>query len=300
MKTQLMTLALLTLAATNSIANEETRILHIDSPNTALESFEILTSKSRETLTVNPNNTELVNKLFEAKELNSAVELESDESGVTSVKVLNEGKNLAGLYPEEEVLLTPMTNYTASEVSSMELAKEMFADLKDGGKWMSQCYNRAHIWSKQMYDKYNTKSMKILIYYTKKFRTEIGGKWWFHIAPMINVEGKRYVMDREFTRGPVTDEQWEHIFTKKMEEKGVTGYRCKVIDNIKEYYDEYNQNSEYCNIQVTSMYYWEPNDMSRLDKTGEQKTEFLNWELKRATKNVFWNWKKHYKELKVD
>ena len=150
-----------------------------------------------------------------------------------------------------------------------------------------------------MFDNHGTKSMKILIYYTKRFRQEIGGKWWFHIAPMISVEGEHYVMDKEFTRGPVTDVEWEQIFTKKMEEKGVHGYRCKVIQNIKEYYEEYNQNNEYCNIQVTSMYYWEPNDMSRLDKTGQQKTEFINWELKTAAKNVFWKWRKVFREIKV-
>lgn len=297
MKTKLMTLALSTIVATSTVASEETRILHIASPDSALDSFEVLTN-NREALKVSPNNTELVDKLFEAKELNSIVEFESSDSNLTSLKVLEQGDADSNLYPENEEL-HPMTNYSASNVSSLELAQEMFSDLKDGGRWFSQCYNRAHVWAKQMYDKYDTKSMKILIYYTKKFRQEIGGKWWFHIAPMINVEGQRYVMDREFTRGPVTDEKWEQIFTKKMAEKGITGYRCKVIKNIKEYYDEYNQNNEYCNIQVTSMYYWEPNDMSRLDKTGEQKTEFLNWELKRAAKNMFWKWKKQYKRIKV-
>jgi hypothetical protein len=149
-----------------------------------------------------------------------------------------------------------------------------------------------------MYDRDNVKSMKILIYYTKKYRREIDGKWWFHIAPMIDINGQNFVMDREFTNKPITDTQWEKIFTKKMEAKGVFGYRCKVIKNIKEYYNNYNQQNEYCNIQVTSMYYWEPNDMSKLDKTGVQQTKFENWKLKSAAKEVFFGWRKVYREIK--
>ena len=139
----------------------------------------------------------------------------------------------------------------------------MFGKLKDRTKSFTQCFNRAHIWARQMHKDYAVKSQKILIYYTKKYRAEVDGKWWFHIAPMITVNEDKYVMDREFTNAPTTDANWEAIFTKKMKSKGIgpADYRCGKIKNISEYYAD--ANPDYCNIQHTSMYYWEPNGKLR-------------------------------------
>lgn len=297
MKTLLITLTLLIGSIGIVKANTQTRILHIDAPSSIDEQYQVLIAKTREVFLVSPHNKELVEKLYQAEELNSVVDLKIEDNQILSLEIKEEGDDILDFYPDDS--LHPMTNYTPSNVDSMEIAKEMFQSLKKRTKWFTQCFNRAHVWAKQMYDSHQVKSMKILIYYTKKFRREIDGKWWFHIAPMIDVNGQYYVMDKEFTRGPVTDVKWEKIFTRKMENKGIYGYRCKVIQNIKEYYDRYNQENEYCNIQITSMYYWEPNDMSRLDKTGKQKTKFLNWELRAAAKEVFWKWRKIYKQIKV-
>jgi hypothetical protein len=106
-------------------------------------------------------------------------------------------------------------------------------------------------------------------------------------------------MDKEFMRKPVTDEAWEYNFTKKMEAKGIHGYKCKVITKMSEFYYQYNQDTEYCNIFVTNMYYWAPISMSNLENKGTHLTEWSNRLLKTATKDVFWFWKKTYKQLKI-
>lgn len=291
------TFLLLLLFVNCAFAGTKTRILHVSMPEHSGDTYEVLVAKNKSTLQLLPSNQELVKKVLHAEEFNSVVDLELNGNIISSLTVLEEGDNLLDFYPDEG--LHPMTGYTPSNVDSMELAELLFKSLKKRTKWFTQCFNRAHVWAKQMYDSHQVKSMKILIYYTKKYRREIDGKWWFHIAPMIDVNGTYYVMDKEFTRKPVTDSEWESIFKRKMEAKGIYGYRCKVIQNIKEYYDDYNQKNEYCNIQVTSMYYWEPNDMSRLDKTGKQKSEFLNRELRIATKEIFWKWRKVYNQIKV-
>src|SRR5690606_17139424 len=156
--------------------------------------------------------------------------------------------------------IDPMTNYTPSNVASLDLAKKMFNHLIPKTKAWSQCFNRAHIWARQLAKNYGVKSQKILIYYTKRYRKEVDKKWWFHIAPVVSVNGEKYVLDREFTREPHLALAWEEIFRAKMISKrvGPRGYQCKQIKNIKEYYDAANTNYEYCNIQYTSMYYWEP------------------------------------------
>ncbi|MFT6632433.1 MAG: hypothetical protein ACJAS4_002396 [Bacteriovoracaceae bacterium] len=293
---KLIGLGLLLTLSTFANAGIKTRVLHIDAPEIMGETYDVLVAKNKTILKVDPANSTLIKKLYEAEEFNSVVDLEIENDQLISLEIIEGGDKLLDFYPSEE--LHPMTNYTPSNVDSYEQAVKMFGYLKKRTKWFTQCFNRALVWSKQMYDRDNVKSMKILIYYTKKYRREIDGKWWFHIAPMIDINGQNFVMDREFTNKPITDTQWEKIFTKKMEAKGVFGYRCKVIKNIKEYYNNYNQQNEYCNIQVTSMYYWEPNDMSKLDKTGVQQTKFENWKLKSAAKEVFFGWRKVYREIK--
>jgi hypothetical protein len=295
MRTTVFILSLV-FGVTNFAEANITRILHVDSPETMDQPFEVLTSGSTEVIEVDANNLELVEKLQLATENNELVQLDYRDNSLKGLTVISSEDEVI----EEPVIdLHPMLNYTPTDVESYDYAAEMFKTLNNKTKMFSQCFNRAHIWAKQMHDNFQVSSMKILIYYTKKYRREISKKWWFHIAPMVQIGDEKYVLDREFTRKPVTDENWEKIFTKKMEKKGIYGYRCKVIKNIKEFYDESNQANEYCNIQVTSMYYWEPNDMSRLDKNGTQKTEFHNRELRMATKEAFKKWRKVYKKIKV-
>jgi hypothetical protein len=301
MKT-LLTLSLF--SAINAMAAITTNVVHIEMPVTNKENIEVFVTHEGRVFELALNEGSMLETLDFAREHNIEVELEV-ESGVEfndpkkiekilDVKLLSHMSE--AIREEDHTYLTPMSGYRASNVASLDEASAIFKTLITDTKMFSQCFNRAHIWAKQMYDNFNVHSMKILIYYTKKYRAEVSKKWWFHIAPMIDVNGEYMVMDREFTRNPVSDEKWEKIFTNKM---GNIDYRCKKIDNIKEYYDANNMNNEFCNIQHTSMYYWEPNDMSRLDKTGTQKTSWVNWELRAAAKEAFKNWKKVYDTYKV-
>lgn len=283
-------------------AGIKTNVVHIESGVTNTDNTEVFVTHEGRVFEVNPMNRELINKLEAAKNKNLEVELEVETGEefnhpnkiekILDVKVLEGNEEVVN-----EEVMTPMDNYSASNLNSYENALEIFKSLNGNTKMFSQCFNRAHIWAKQMFDEHQVKSMKILIYYTKKYRKEVSKKWWFHIAPMVDVNGQFYVMDKEFTRKPVTDANWEKIFTKKM---GNPSYRCKKIDNIKEYYDDTNTNNEFCNIQHTSMYYWEPNDMSRLDKTGKRKTDWVNWEIKVASKEAFKKWRKVFEKRKIE
>jgi hypothetical protein len=290
------------LLALQAQATITTNVVHMEEGVSNVENTEVFVTHEGRVFEVDPSRSDLVEKLEIAKTENLKVEIEVEEGAqfdvlgqiekITAVSLLSEiaiENNIA------EEIITPMTNYTPSNVESVEKANEIFKSLNGKTKRWSQCFNRAHVWSKQMYDKYGVNSMKILIYYTKKYRKEVSKKWWFHIAPMIDVNGEYYVMDREFTRAPITAKKWESIFNKKMK---TTGYRCKQIDNISEYYNSNNTNNELCNIQYTSMFYWEPNDMSRLEKTGAQKTAWSNRVLKMAAKEGFKKHRKVYKEIK--
>jgi hypothetical protein len=290
------------LLALQAQATITTNVVHMEEGVSNIENTEVFVTYEGRVFEVDPNRSDLLEKLEIAKEVNLQVEIEVETGAqfdvlgniekIISVSLVSENIQLNN---DENESFNPMTNYTPSNVESLEKATEMFKSLNGKTKRFSQCFNRAHVWSKQMYDNYGVNSMKILIYYTKKYRKEVSKKWWFHIAPMIDINGEYYVMDKEFTRAPITAKKWESIFTKKMKSPG---YRCKQIVHIGEYYDSNNTNNEFCNIQYTSMFYWEPNDMSRLEKTGAQKTSWVKTELKRAAKEGFKKSKKVYEEIK--
>lgn len=285
----------------NANAAITTKVVHLESVDGKTEVFVTFNGRVFE---VDSANQALIQKLERARDEFSDVELVVEEGEkfksdkeiekILSVKIKNTPKQIINT----DISVDPMTNYSPSNVKSDDLARKIFSSLNVKTKRSSQCFNRAHIWAKQMFDNFNVKSMKIFLFYTKRFRREVSNKWWFHVAPMINVNGQLKVMDREFTRKPITDKRWEEIFTGKMDNPG--NYRCKRISHIKDFYDAYNTENEFCNIIHTSMFYRSPNDMKRLDKTGEEQKKWLDWEIKAAAKEAFKNWRSVYRDLSVN
>lgn len=197
-------------------------------------------------------------------------------------------------------MITPMTNYTPTVVNSIEDANRMFRYLVNGNKWNNECYNKAHIWAKQMDDNDNIKSMKKFIFYTKKFRRSLPkSKWWFHVAPMINVNGENYIMDLAYARQPILAEDWEKMLIDKLERNGIKDYRCKVITKISEFHNKQNHETEYCNVLIANMYYWVPGDIEDLENEGIEKDQWNNGELFTAAKNVFWRYGRIYRQIKI-
>jgi hypothetical protein len=296
MKNTMITLFLTAIAILGQ-AQANTTVLHVTAPERMGESYEVLTSESATPLTVNPSQLKLVNKLHEAERLNAAIEVKVIEDELIDITILEEesAKTL------ETALITPMHNYEATNIESMELVEQMFKTLKDGTKWWNnQCFNRAYIWAKQMYNSNEIRSKKIFIFYTKKYRREINKKWWFHVAPMVEVNGEDIVLDKEFMRTPVTRQVWLTKFTEKMAKKGMPDYQCSIIENMNDFYEQSNQDNEYCNVFVTSMYYRAPIDMSNLANKGVEKNKWSNREIKAAAKNILWKWKRTYRSLKVN
>jgi hypothetical protein len=307
---KLLSLAILFLSLT-AIAQEDistsnevtTHVIHMEEGLTNRDNTDVLVSWDGRVLEVDPSNTELVNTLHFASKEGLEVKLNIDKGAAFDIlnkkemiygaTVINEN---GGTVKHNKKSIHPMSGFIPTNVDGQEKAQEIFDSLNDKTKRRSQCFNRAHIWSKSMWDNYKIKSMKIFIFYTKKFREEVSDKWWFHVAPMINVNGELMVMDREFTRTPKTAEQWERIFTKKMNNPG---YRCIKMDNISTYYENNNYYNEFCNIEYSSMYHWGPNDLKRAAKTGEIQTSWKDWKIKTASKQGFKKWRKVYSERTI-
>lgn len=197
----------------------------------------------------------------------------------------------------------PMDNFTPSNLETKQELNNVFYSLKNTNKWTAkpntQCFNRAHYWAKSIKDNFDLNTMKVHIYFTRKYARSVSDKWWFHVAPMLGMNGELFVLDETFFNKPVTLAAWENWAMRKLYRgNGLQDYRCKVIENISEFYEKENQENEFCNIQVSSMYYWEPSELEKLEKENIVRSEFSSLDLQTAVKNIFWHWTKIFNELK--
>lgn len=262
------------------------------------KTLDVLVSYDGRIFKVDKENTSLIEELKVAREIGSQVEIDL-QTNFVSEHILNEIEEIKEVrllsregtrksrrtFVDEPI--SPMNNYIPSDLGTYEKAERIFKGLRNVGKTQrrSQCFNRAYVWSKYMYKTAGVRSMKVLIFYSRRYRREIkGSKWWFHIAPVVKVQDEYYTMDYEFHRRPKTVKDWQNFFTFRIPDKQ---YDCRFITHYSEFKKNYDNYSEWCFLQYTSMYYWEPNDIARVENEGIEKTRFSESILKIATKEAF-------------
>ncbi len=301
-------MACLLSASTFAGYSVNTHIVEIED-NGDEKSLDVLVSYDGRIFKVDRKDTETIEALGTAREVGAKVEVELGTNFI-SEKILNEIETIksvklvsqnTGVSYDSNVTVnavSPLNNYIPSDLGTYEKAERIFSALNKAGKRQrkSQCFNRAYVWSKYMNKRFNVDSLKVLIYYSKRYRKEIrGSRWWFHIAPVVKVQDELYAMDREFMRKPVTVHDWQNYFTKKIPNEA---YDCKMITHYSEFKNEYRNYSEWCFTQLTSMYYWEPNDIQRVEETGKEMTGFSNRILNIAAKEAFRRSSAVYESLK--
>lgn len=285
--------------ATAAKAAIVTGIARVEPPYEGSDMYQILAHYDGRIFEVDKSQTEILETLSLAQgtELKVSLDLEKGHEfdEISGARIIG----ATFVYSEPLPLIEENldSSYDPSNVSSMAEADRMFDGLTGRTRWFTQCFNRAHIWNRQLHKDFGVKSEKIFIFYTRKYRQyDRNWKWWFHVAPMVRVNGEKVVLDREFARGPLTEQEWEKKFNEPMRDKG---YRCKRMSNISTYYSETNNRNEYCNIQIAPMYYWEPSDLKALENEGVVKNRWFNSEIKSAAAEIFRNWTPIYEEYKV-
>ncbi len=173
-------------------------------------------------------------------------------------------------------------NYEPSVLATEDDVTKLFKTLKRGANSWSQCYNRAHIWSYESKVNQSVNTMKVFVFYTRKYIREYNFNWWFHVSPFTYVTGaespEERVLDYRFTKSPVTMKKWTDIFMRNKVE-------CTSINKYSDY--ENNQEKAYCYLYRASMYYYQPLDLEALENTGKEKTNWVKWEVKNAYRNGF-------------
>lgn len=190
--------------------------------------------------------------------------------------------NLEHFDSDRDQFPTAMDDYEFTVAEDSRSIKKMFRTLNTKMKKESQCYNRAHIWSYNLSQNYNkdaqTNLGKIWIFFSDNYIKEYDFEWWFHVAPFMyyqNFDDEKVikVMDRKYSRRPVSPRKWSKTFMKN-------NARCADIKHYSGYF--YNKAKADCYLIKSSMYYYQPYQIQALEDGGPQKTMFLEEELKLA------------------
>lgn len=174
------------------------------------------------------------------------------------------------------------SSFKPSLLSSESEADKIFSNMRGKPRWRSQCYNRAHVWAYEEFQRRGTKLKKTFIFFTNRYIRNYRYKWWFHVAPSTlvsdGVSKKELVLDWSYFDGPTETEEWTKYFI-------YSGSSCPTVQKYSHY--ENNQEKEDCYLLKTSMYFWQPLDIEAYEKTGVEKTDFISGEVNRAYRQAF-------------
>ena len=175
--------------------------------------------------------------------------------------------------------------YDPTVIPSLDKATTVFKNMNRKANEESQCYNRAHVWSFEMYNNYLVKPNKIFIFFTNKYIRRYSFEWWFHVSPYVHVqEGDQVVervMDHKYSNGPKLMKEWTDIFMKN-------DPQCADIEKYTDYeYHRGDANAPWCMLLRSSMYYYQPLDLEALDKKGSVKDFWVEWEIRNAYREAF-------------
>lgn len=192
---------------------------------------------------------------------------------------------------EERQGYTPTVLHSYREVLDLYMRERL---LNHG----SQCHQRAEVWSNDLHAATGDNLMKVMMFYTPKFRSTFQHKgaiyeWWYHTAPVVYADlGKgpiAFVLDREFLKyiGPVTLDEWSHFFLhdeivpnnsnipyvdKILGNNGqylsTEQTHCEVIGNFRDYAVpalRLNMNTPWCMMRIYPMFYMQPDDVMQMD-----------------------------------
>lgn len=170
--------------------------------------------------------------------------------------------------------------YVPTIIEDLNLAKSYFQGTRevDGS---TQCFNRAHIWSYELFKHHQVLSNKTFVFFTRRYIRKYNHQWWFHVAPsvVVNEEGvlRERVMDKTFAKGPLTVKKWTDIFLKDHA-------HCPRVEKYSDYANYPESGS--CFTMRSSMHYYQPFDLESQETWNTVKPDWYESDLKQAYKEV--------------
>jgi Glutaminase len=254
------------------------RIEHIDRGRIAGEPDHAYFSDGRVGV-LEPDAGEKFNLAREAFRNNSRVDVTLDKNHYVTFISLVSGED------EPEIDLReaqPPKNEEVSVLPDLQSVNEVFKRMNRGWQKDSQCYNRAHVWNYEENNRTGLQSKKVFIFYTRRYIRDYNFKWWFHAIPTVLAYHQGTVVERfldpMFAKTPLPKKAWTDIFIRSKR-------ACPVITKYSDYFN--NQETEHCYLHFSSMYFWQPRDLDTYERTGFQKTHFINSEINHAYWEAF-------------
>jgi hypothetical protein len=201
-----------------------------------------------------------------------------DRSSLVSIKKLTP--------PQEKMSFTTEINsrpdFEPTVLPNMEEAMNIFNRSNPDYKRISECSDRAHVWSYEEFKKTGTKSMKAFVFFSADYITAFRFKWWFHVAPMYKVNNngtiQDLVMDFRYTDRPMAVKEWtdNFVYTKR---------DCKITKKFSDY--EAVPQSESCWLIFETMHYKLPFEIYDQELKGKYKAEIPDAEIKDSYRFAF-------------
>jgi hypothetical protein len=205
--------------------------------------------------------------------------LTDDDNNLISIVELEIEARFKNISLVEE---NPVT-YEPTILPSVDEAKKIFERLNWRYQRLSQCFNRAHIWSHDEFTKNQVKSLKGWIFFTSSYINRHRFIWWFHVAPMVRVKSgtkaQDYILDHRYGHGPQTIDEWKNMMV-------YTNRSCKTDGKFVDYDTRADQTQD-CYWFTTPMHYWQPRDIQVQELENRIKSQFLAGELKSAYSEAF-------------
>lgn len=171
--------------------------------------------------------------------------------------------------------------YVPTVIESMDLARTYFHEAKYVNK-ESQCFNRAHIWSYEWFNKHGINSNKTWLFFTRRYIRKFKFEWWFHVSPSVTIleNGikKEKIMDVKYGRSPLNLKMWTDIFMRD-------DANCPKVETYSDYANFPESGS--CYTMRTSMFYYQPVDIESKETWGTAKTNWYDIEVKQAYLEAF-------------
>lgn len=255
-----------------------TRISSLDLPLNPMKPVLVLMIQDGRVGKLKSEQYGMIRIMEEASDAGQTLELTLDSKRyITSVKKIQveSQEDSPLLFFEEPV-------YQPTVVSDLGLAMEYFKGLNPYYRRRSQCFNRAHIWSYELNTQRKVLSMKVFLFFTRKYIREYDWAWWFHVSPYLLVQNndqiEERVIDYMFMKGPTPMREWTDYFMKSKTE-------CPAVARYSDY--ENHEEESYCYLIKAPMYDWTPRDLERKEQQGLYKTGFIESEVNEAYRQGF-------------
>lgn len=203
-----------------------------------------------------------------------------DENNLKRIEVIEKSRRNDLTFKSLSVPERP--SYTPSVLPNLETAVGMFNRMRSDFKRVSECSDRAHVWAYDEFKSSGTKSNKVFVLFTASYINRNKFKWWFHVAPVVEVnEGgavQSRVMDFRYTDRPLLIKEWTDmlVFSKRT---------CKMTTKFSEY--DVNPQTEDCYMMIESMYYRIPGDIYNQELNNEYRDGFSDSEVNFARNLAF-------------